>query len=287
MRKVDHKLPELPFPASLAIKTPAVPGHDFAGKVVATTVPTLKAGQWVFGHVNPPAQHGVCAEYTSVQSESNVIPLPEGLSEEQAACIGIAGLSAWQCIVPQLDAIDGRTNGEGVKGKRIFINGGSGGTGTFGLQIAKTLGAAKITTSCSTTNVDLCKSLGADEVIDYKNQDVAETLVAEVAGDFDGKGYDLVVDNVGTPDNLLKESAKFLKPSGKYAQLGTPSSLGGVTSLADRALRPGFLGGAKRKWQFVGKKSNRPDYEQIAGLMLVFTMPLHFVRGIFRANFVH
>ena len=223
LNPVDYKLAELPVAGRFLAKTPAVPGYDFAGKVVATSVPTLKAGQRVFGHVNQPAQHGVCAEYTSVQSQENVVPLPDSVNAEQGSTIGVAGLTAWQCIVPQLDDMEGRMKGEGVKGKRIFINGGSGGTGVFGLQIAKALGAGKITTSCSTANVELCKSLGADEVIDYKEKDVVTALKEEVNNDFDGKGYDLVVDNVGQPANLHKGADNFLKPSGKYVQVYVPS----------------------------------------------------------------
>lgn len=267
LNPVDYKMPEVPFATSTIIKTPAVPAHDFAGTVVATTVPTLKPGQRVFGHANPPTQHGACAEYTMVAGDSNLIALPQGLSNEQGATIGVAALTAWQSIVPQLDALAGRTRGEGVKGKHVFINGGSGGTGTFGIQIAKVLGASRVTTSCSAANAELCKSLGADQVIDYRRKDIGEALAEEVAGDLDGKGYDLVVDNVGQPDHLHKASEKFLKPSGKFAQVGATPSLATAKSVAERALRPAFLGGSKRKWQFVGKKANREEYEQIASLM--------------------
>ena len=267
LNPVDYKLPEVPVVSSVAIKTPAVPAQDFAGIVAATTVPTLKVGQRVFGRANPPVQHGMCAEYTTLTGEANLGALPDSLDYEQGATIGTAGLTAWQSIVPPLDGITGKLHGEGVRGTRIFINGGSGGTGTFGLQIAKALGAEKITASCSSANAELCKGLGADEVIDYRSTDIAHALTEEVSGDLQAKGYDLIVDNVGTPNNLLKASEKFLKPSGRFVQVGASVSLGAAASILDRAVRPSFLGGAKRKWEFVNMKPDRGTNEQLASLV--------------------
>jgi alkaline phosphatase D len=145
-------------------------------------------------------------------------------------------------------------------GDKVFINGGSGGTGTFGIQIAKTLGC-HVTTSCSTPNVGLCKSLGADKVIDYKTSDITKILSDG------GPSYDLVVDNVGKPEDLYSSSHHFLEANGKYVQVGTEVSLGGIVSLISRFVWPGFLGGGKRKFEFVAVKNKAEDFEQLAAWM--------------------
>lgn len=92
--------------------------------------------------------------------------MPDGLDPLNAATIPVAGLTAYQSIVPYVK-----------KGDKIFVNGGSGGTGIFSLQIAKAVGCYIVTT-CSTPNVELCKKLGADEVIDYRKQGVYDALEA-------------------------------------------------------------------------------------------------------------
>ena len=94
------------------------------------------------------------------------MPLPNGIEVDQAAAVGIAGLTAYQLIVPNTK-----------QGDKIFINGGSGGTGTFGIQMALAIGC-HVTSTCPTGNVQLCKDLGADEVIDYKTTNVAQALKA-------------------------------------------------------------------------------------------------------------
>jgi NADPH:quinone reductase-like Zn-dependent oxidoreductase len=127
-------------------------------------------------------------------------------------------------------------------GDKIFINGGSGGTGTFGIQIAKALGC-HVTTTCSPSKADLCRSLGADEVIDYTSADVAQALKAK------GQVFSLVVDNVGVPDNLYKAADDFLLPQGKFIQIGAPVGLGAAKTIVSRSFIPSFLGGGKRKYE--------------------------------------
>ena len=185
LNPVDYKLAEIPYVGQYIVGNPSTPCMDYSGTVVSTARKDLSPGQSVFGRLSNPGKFGVLAEFT-VAPKDGCVPVPEGLSAEDAACIGTAGGTAWQCIVPNVGSGQGR-EGEG-KGLRVFINGGSGGTGIFGVQIAKALGCFVVTT-CSTGNVELCKGLGADVSVDYRTQDVLRELRGL-------GGFDLVVDNV-------------------------------------------------------------------------------------------
>ena len=132
--------------------------------------------------------------------------------------------------------------------------------GSFGIQIAKVKGC-HVVTSCSGANVELCKSLGADQVIDYKSQD----LVAELEKTTDG--FDLVVDNVGTPNELYWQAHKFTKARTKYVQVGGGLSPSDIYNLLSRMLWPGFLGGGKRSFEFLGVANNYEHFREIAEWM--------------------
>ena len=142
------------------------------------------------------------------------------------------------------------------KGDKVFINGGSGGTGTSSIQVAKALGC-HVTTTCSTSNVELCKSLGADEIIDYKTQDVVKVLASK------GRTFALAIDNVGTPPNLYQSSSSFLLPSGKFVQIGMSPSIGGFARISRNVLQPGFLGGGKNGYQMLFAKTAADDIMQL------------------------
>ena len=255
LNPADHKFAEIPVVSGFMIKKPASPAMDFSGRVVATgpnskkiSAEDLKPGQLVFGKTDGPNQYGTLAEYTIV-SRSGCVPLPPGVNPDDAACIGVAALTAYQCIVPHVKA-----------GDRVFINGGSGGVGSFGIQIAKLKGCY-VATSCSGVNVDLCKSLGADYVIDYRSKDVVAELKTLPK-------FDLVADNVGTPDGLYWQAHHFMKEGTKYVQVGGGLSLGAIYSLLSRMLWPGFLGGGKRAFEFLGAQNNYGQFEEIAGWMV-------------------
>ena len=183
---VDYKLAELPYISSFIIKRPASPGLDCAGTIVAagSDCGDLKPGQRVFGRLEGPQQFGTLGEYVVVP-KSGTAPLPAGVSMEDAACIGTAALTAYQAIAPNVK-----------KGDNVFVNGGSGGTGIFSIQVAKALDCY-VTTTCSTPNVGLCQDLGADLVIDYKKSSIVEELRKS------GRQYDLIVDNVGTTQRCI------------------------------------------------------------------------------------
>ena len=135
-------------------------GADFAGIVVqvGSKDSAFKVGDRVFGQT---LLGGAFAEYISV-SESNCAHMPEGAGFGEMACVPVAGLTALQAVV---------THGKLKKGERVLINGASGGVGHFAVQLAKTVGA-EVTAVCSGKNADFVKSLGADTVIPYDQQDI-------------------------------------------------------------------------------------------------------------------
>ncbi|MGH8222860.1 MAG: NAD(P)-dependent alcohol dehydrogenase, partial [Woeseiaceae bacterium] len=133
-------------------------GVDYAGTVeaVGRNVTQFKPGDDVFG-----GRNGAFAEYVSVREQGAVVLKPANLTFEQAASVGIAANTALQGL---------RDGGEVQPGQKVLINGASGGVGTFAVQIAKSMGA-DVTGVCSTRNLDLVRSIGADQVIDYTQED--------------------------------------------------------------------------------------------------------------------
>ncbi|KAJ4378042.1 hypothetical protein N0V83_000872 [Neocucurbitaria cava] len=245
----DHKVPESGMPMRL-LGSNLTPCVDFCGKVVkvGTKVDDLEVDKWVFGAKMAALNHGALAQYVAVPRQM-VAGLPEGVKVEDAAGVGIVGLTAVQTTKPNVK-----------KGDKVFINGGSGGTGVFGIQVAKALGC-HVTTTCSTPNVELCKSLGADEVIDYKKDDIVQTLASK------GPTFSLVVDNVGKPANLYTRASSFLLPQGKFVQVGSNPNLGGIAQISRNMLLPGFLGGGMHSYQVFFAKKAVHDLEQLRDWM--------------------
>ncbi|KJX93029.1 zinc alcohol dehydrogenase like protein [Zymoseptoria brevis] len=244
---VDYKLAELPI-INRFFTRPASPGLDYAGTVVATTLPHLKPGDRVFGKSQPLA-FGSTAEYLVISGEDGCVALPDEVSFEQAACVGVAGLTAYESIAPFVEP-----------GNKVLINGGSGGVGTFGIQIAKHLGCS-VTVSCSGKNADFCKELGADEVIDYRSTPVVEALKRS------GTQYDLIVDNVFAEPQLYWQSHHYLKPSGRFVTVTSQFTAHSIASLTGILTLPKWLGGGSRKAQFLGVGTKKDEFETIARLM--------------------
>lgn len=238
----DYKVPEMSSLAKLFIYMPASPGMDYCGRVVATGpgVIGIKLGTTVYGSLGKPSQFGTLGEYI-VANVGEFAELPEGVEVDHAATVGVAGQTAYQSIVPYVK-----------EGDKVFVNAGSGGCGMFAIQIAKLLGCS-VTTTCSTKNVDFCKELGADEVIDYTKEDVLETLKGQ------DQVYDHAIDHIGSPAELYKQCHLFLKPKKAFVQVGATS----IAIFADRLVRPGFLGGGKRKYDILLFKNNRDDLVQV------------------------
>ena len=150
-----------------------VPGYDVAGIVdaVGASVSQLQPGDEVFGECGG----GACAEYVSAASDRFVVK-PAGVSFEEVAAVPISALAALQGL---------RDAGRVKPGQRVLVNGASGGVGTFAVQIAKSMGA-EVTGVCSGRNLDMVRSIGADHVIDYTQEDFTRS----------GLSYDLILDNV-------------------------------------------------------------------------------------------
>lgn len=258
LNPADYKVPELGLLSKLMLTLPASPGMDFSGTVAAvgSDVKAYQPGQKVFGRVEPiKNRYGALAEYVVAKDGEAIAAAPEGWADrtDQLACVGTCGLTALQSIQPYAAA-----------GDKVFINGGSGGTGTFGIQIAKALGL-HVTVSCSGPNAELCRGLGADEVIDYKEQNVSEVLKAK------GKVFKLVVDNVGfTPpgqEDLYTAANVFLVDDGQFVQVGGGASISQIKSVVTRSFVPGFLGGGKRKFAMVVTKQSHEGLARIGEWM--------------------
>lgn len=189
------------FKLFLPYKPPFVNGHDVAGVVtkVGTEVSKFKVGDEVYSRVSD-YRLGTFAEYISID-ENDVALKPKNLSMDEAGSIPLVGLTSWQALVEI---------GNVQKGQKIFIQAGSGGVGTFAIQLAKYLGAFVATTT-STNNIDLVKSLGADLIIDYKTEDFETKL----------KDYDLVLHS-NKDTKILEKSLRILKPGGQLISLVGP-----------------------------------------------------------------
>jgi NADPH:quinone reductase-like Zn-dependent oxidoreductase len=173
-------------------------GVDFAGTVetVGKNIKRFKPGDQIFG-----GRSGALAQYVVVSERSSVVHKPASVTFEQAAAIPIAAITALQGL---------RDHGHLEAGQSVLINGASGGVGTFAVQIAKSMGA-QVTGVCSTRNLDLVRSLGADLVIDYTHENFTDRA----------ERYDLILDNVGS--QTLGRLRSVLKPTGRIVIVGGAS----------------------------------------------------------------
>jgi NADPH:quinone reductase-like Zn-dependent oxidoreductase len=206
---LDSKIRDGEFKLFLPYRPPFILGHDLAGTVVriGANVRQFKAGDAVYGR--PRDQRvGTFAEMIAVDAADLALK-PQSLSMEQAASIPLVGLTAWQALVEV---------GKVKPGQKVFIQAGSGGVGTFAIQLAKHLGAVVATTT-SAANVELVKSLGADVVIDYRTQDFEQVL----------SGYDLVLNSQDA--KTLAKSVNVLKPGGKLISISGPPDVSFARSL--------------------------------------------------------
>lgn len=249
LNPIDYKIAQLPIIGRLAIRKPATPGLDFSGEVVDVGADSdVKIGQRVFGKLEPKQQFGTLAEYT-IGSRAGTVAVPAGVSMQDAATLGVCGLVTYQCLAPHVAA-----------GERVLINGGSGGTGTFAIQIAKALGCW-VTATCSGANEQLCRDLGADEVLDYGEENVSLVLQKQNAM------FDAILDNVGSPLDLYWKSPGFTTPSAKYIQIGSQVSLAFMYDLAFRFMVPTWLGGGQRPFAFALTSTNRDDFIKLAEMV--------------------
>lgn len=217
-------------------------GADFAGTVeaVGKNVARFKPGDEVFGD-----RDGAFGEYVNVAENGAMALKPGNMSMEQAAAVPIAGITALQAL---------RDKGKVQPGQKVLINGASGGVGTFAVQIAKTYGA-DVTGVCSTRNLEMVKSIGADHVIDYTKEDFTRGSAR----------YDLIIDNVG--NHSLSEYRHVLTPNGALVIIGGPSDnswLGPLTTLVKAYFVAPFIG---QKLVFMLAQANKDDLNVLRDLM--------------------
>jgi alcohol dehydrogenase len=197
---LDSKIRDGEFKRILPYRLPLILGHDVAGVVVRVgpRVRRFKPGDEVYAR---PADGriGAFAEFISIKEDDLAIK-PKALTMEEAASIPLVGLTAWQALIERADL---------KRGQKVLIHAGSGGVGTFAIQLAKHLGATVATTT-STANMDLVKSLGADFVIDYKKEDFADVL----------RDYDVVLQSLDKV--TLEKSLRVLKPGGQLISISGP-----------------------------------------------------------------
>ena len=200
LNPIDTMVPKGTFKPILKFQLPATLGSDLAGVVVevGSRVTRFKPGDAVFASIFDLGK-GALAEFAVVPENAAALK-PANLDFVQAASIPMVGLTSWQALKERANL---------KPGQKVFIPAGSGGIGTFAIQLAKYLGA-KVGTTTSTANIDLVRSLGADEVVDYKKQEFEDVL----------RDYDAVLGTVR--GDALEKSLRVLKPKSTIVSLIGP-----------------------------------------------------------------
>ena len=200
LNPIDNKIPTGSFKPIIKLQLPVVMGSDLAGVVVevGSRVRRFKLGDAVFASIFDLGT-GSLAEFAVVPESAAAIK-PANLDFVQAASVPMVALTSWQALKERADL---------MPGQKVFIPAGSGGIGSFAIQLAKHLGA-KVASTTSTGNVEMVKKLGADEVIDYKKQEFEDVL----------QGYDVVL--VTIAGDVIEKSLKILRPNSSIVSLVGP-----------------------------------------------------------------
>lgn len=259
---LDTKIRRGEFKLILPYEPPFILGHDVAGEVVqvGAKVRQCKPGDEVYARADD-FRIGTFAEFVPVK-EASLAPKPARLTMEEAASAPLVALTAWQALVERAGL---------TAGQKVFIQAGSGGVGTFAIQLAKHLGATVATTT-SAGNAALVKSLGADIVVDYRTQDFEQVL----------SDYDVVLNS--QDGKTLEKSMRVLKAGGKLIsisgppdpgfarEIGAPAYLKGLVRLiSSRVRRQARARGVE--YSFLFMKANGSQLREIARL---------FDAGVFR-----
>lgn len=197
---LDSKIKSGEFKLILPYKMPLVLGHDVAGVIikVGSRVKNFKVGDEIYARASD-FHIGTFAEFISV-NEKDIALKPKNLTMEEASSIPLVGLTAWQALVEKSKV---------QKGQKVFIQAGSGGVGTFAIQLAKHLGAT-VATTASEKSFDFLKDLGADVLIDYKTQNFEDVLI----------DYDVVLNSQDS--KTLEKSFEVVKSQGKIISISGP-----------------------------------------------------------------
>ena len=253
---LDSKIRNGEFKRILRYRLPLILGHDVAGVVVriGSRVRRFKPGDEVYAR---PADGriGAFAEFIAIK-EDDVAIKPKALSMEEAASIPLVALTAWQALIERARL---------RQGQKVLIHAGSGGVGTFAIQLAKHVGATVATTT-STANVDLVRSLGADVAVDYKKEDFAHVL----------RDYDVVLNSLDRV--TLEQSLRVLKPGGLLISISGPPDAAFARSIGTSwvlrtiigALSYGITAKAKRRhvhYSFLFMRANGGQLTEITSLV--------------------
>jgi NADPH:quinone reductase-like Zn-dependent oxidoreductase len=251
---VDSKIRNGDFKSFLRYRLPFILGHDVAGVVVrvGSRVHRFKPGDQVYASEG---RAGAFAEFIAI-NEDEVAMKPAALTMAEAAATPLVGLTAWQVLIERAKL---------KPGQKVLIHAGSGGVGTFAIQLAKHVGATVATTT-STENVDLVRRLGADVVIDYKKEDFADVL----------RDYDVVLNSLDKV--TLEKSLRVLKPGGQLISISGPPdaafarSIGAswVLRVVMSALSRGIRAQAKRRqvqYSFLFMSANGGHLAKITSLI--------------------
>jgi len=217
-------------------------GYDIAGTVeaVGPNVTLFKPGDQVFGGVG-----GAYSEYAIAREKGAIVAKPESMTFEEAAGIPIAAITALQGL---------RDHGRIAAGMKVLVNGASGGVGTYAVQIAKSFGA-EVTGVCSTRNVEMVHSLGADRVIDYTQENFTEGT----------ERYDLILDNIG--NHPFSDLDSVMKPEGTIVVVGAPKKgafLGPIKRVVWQMIMGHFV---EARMTFFVASVNKADLEVLATLV--------------------
>jgi alcohol dehydrogenase len=253
---LDAKIRDGAFKLILPYRLPLILGHDVAGVVVKVgpRVRQFKLGDEVYARADD-FRIGTFAEFVPVK-EASLALKPQGLTMEEAASLPLVALTAWQALVEKAGL---------KKGQKVFIQAGSGGVGTFAIQLAKHLGATVATTT-GTNNVALVKRLGADVVVDYKTQDFEDVL----------RDYDVVLNS--QDGKTLEKSLRVLKRGGKLISISGPpdpefgkeSGAPGFVKLVMRLLSSGIRRKARRRGMGYAFLFMRADGGQLREITRLF-----------------
>lgn len=224
---------------------PEVVGHDFAGTVesVGGSVTEFQPGDEVFG-----GKRGAFAEYLCISEQAGLVRKPANLTFEQAASVPVAALTALQAV---------RDHGRIQPGQRVLINGASGGVGTFAVQLAKVFGG-EVTGVCSPRNLDQAQSLGADNVIDYTQEDFTRS----------GQRYDAMLDIAGSKS--WSECRRVLAPRATFVAVGGSVHTvygGGHTLKHFAGVRLASIASSQKVALFIAKLS-KPDLLVLRDLLV-------------------
>ena len=253
---LDAKIRNGEFKLILPYRLPLVLGNEFAGVVVRTgsRVRRFKPGDAVYARPDKD-RIGTFAEFIAVREDDLAIK-PEHLTMEEAASIPLVGLTAWQALVETAQL---------ARGQKVLIHAGSGGVGTFAIQLAKQLGAIVATTT-STANVELVKRLGADIVVDYSKDRFEEVL----------RDFDVVLNSLDA--ETLSKSLRVLKPGGKLVSISGPPDPAFAKALGQGRLLQWVMGllsfrirrqAARRqvKYSFLFMRASGDQLRQIGALI--------------------